>query len=134
MRSAMTVNYLTSVPANYNHSTETSLINGHQRGTTSPSLSLVTPTQTTSRRREDAYANIPSVVANSSISGCMESVKPDCILWAPDSGIKNWPLIMNFQIMRMNILVVILLIVTLALITWTIYALLNQIEGQHSGI
>ena len=46
--------------------------------TTSPSLSLVTPMQTTSRRR-DAYANILSVVANSSISGCVESVKPNCL-------------------------------------------------------
>ena len=46
--------------------------------TTSPSLSLVTPMQMTSRRR-DAYANILSVVANSSVSGCVESVKPDCL-------------------------------------------------------
>ena len=30
-----------------------------------------------SRREVDAYANIPSVVANSSIPGCVESVKPD---------------------------------------------------------
>ena len=58
---------------------EPSLIDEYQRrSTTSSSLSLVTPLQTSSRRREaDAYANIPSVVTNSSISGCVKSVKPD---------------------------------------------------------
>ena len=55
--SAVRVNYLTSMqPVNR----ETSLIDyhEHQRGTTSPSLSLVTPMQMSSRRKEvDAYAN-----------------------------------------------------------------------------
>ena len=41
-------------------------------------FSLVTSTQMTSRRRE-VDANTPSVVANSSISGCVEWVKPDCV-------------------------------------------------------
>ena len=38
--------------------------------------------QMSSRRKlkyVDAYGNISSVVANSSISGCVESVKPDCV-------------------------------------------------------
>ena len=79
MPSTVRVNNLTSVPANHT-ARETSLIDEHQRGTTLPSLLLVNPTQMTSRRREvDAYANIPSVVANSSVSDCVESVKPACV-------------------------------------------------------
>ena len=94
--SAMRVNYLTSMqPVNR----ETSLIDDHehQRGTTSPSLSLVTPMQMSSRRKEvDAYANIPSVVANSSISGCVESVKPDCV--SLSSGLSDQKLATDYEL------------------------------------
>ena len=60
---------------------EPCLIDEHKQGTTFPSPTLVTPMQMTSRRREvDTYADIPSMVTNSSISGCVESVIPECVV------------------------------------------------------
>ena len=76
---------------------ETSLIDGHQHGKTLPSLSVVTPTQKTSRRREvDTYANIPNVVANSSVSGCVESVKPDRV--SLGSGLSDQELATDYEL------------------------------------
>ena len=87
-----------------------------------------------SRREVDAYANIPSVVANSStgISGCAKSVKPDGVSLgsrlsdqelATDNELSQ---IMNFQVMRMSVLTVTLALIT----TWTIYALLNLLNSN----
>ena len=53
--------------------------------------------QMSSRRKEvDAYANIPSVVANSSISGCVESVKPDCV--SLSSGLSDQKLATDYEL------------------------------------
>ena len=58
---------------------------------------MVTPTQKTSRRREvDAYANIPNVVANSSVSGCVESVKPDHV--SLGSGLSDQELATDYEL------------------------------------
>ena len=66
--SAVKVNNLTCAGNPQPVNREPSLIDEHQQGTTSPSPTLVTLMLTTSRKREvDAYADISSVVADSSI-------------------------------------------------------------------